>query len=408
MLGELHRLRLCWSQLRQHPDDFGNDFAGLAYHDGVPDVEVQLRDAVGVVQGGAADAGARQRHGVEFRHGGDSPRAPDLDDDPTQCAGGFLRRELEGDGPARSLLGEARGILQTQIVELHHHTIGGVGEVVALLLPAIAERLNAAEVRAKLPVGIHPKAGALKPGQGIPLRVRLGSAGEMDRVREEVQPPGGHHLGIQLPQGAGAGIAWVGEQRFSALPSLGIDRREGVIGDEGFAAHFHPLRWIVDLQPQRNRADGAHVGGDLLTATPVAAGGRTLQYAVAVTQCQGVAVDLELADHRQARARGAVEHLQQSLLPGAEVLTAEGVVQAEQANAVIHAGEPLAGWAADALGGAVGCLQARILLLKLQQFPIEAVIDRIGHLRCIEHVIRVGGAVEERAQFAGALPLIRH
>ena len=117
----------------------------------------------------------------------------------------------------------------------------------------------------------------------------------MQRVGKEIKSPSRHHLGIQLPQRAGAGVAGVGEQGVAAGCPFVVDRREGVIGDEGFPAHLHPFRWIVDLQPQRDRTDGAHIGGDLLTAAAIAAGCCPLQHPMAVAQGQGIAVNLELA-----------------------------------------------------------------------------------------------------------------
>ena len=38
-------------------------------------------------------------------------------------------------------------------------------------------------------------------------------------------------------------------------------------------------------------------------------------------------------------------------------------------------------------------------LLQLQQFPVEAVIDRVLHFRGIQHVVGVGGTVEKPPQF---------
>ena len=118
----------------------------------------------------------------------------------------------------------------------------------------------------------------------------------MNRVGKEVQPSGGHHLGVELTQGARAGIAGIGKEGLAALLALGVDGFKGVVGDEGFAAHLHPGRWLLELQPQRHRLDGAHIGGDLLTAAAITAGGGAHQHPIGIAQGQGIAIDLELAD----------------------------------------------------------------------------------------------------------------
>ena len=72
---------------------------------------------------------------------------------------------------------------------------------------------------------------------------------------------------------------------------------------------------------------------------------------------------------------------------------------------MLHLLEALGRLAAHPLGGAVGAAQLWVGLLQLQQLPIQPVVDRIFHHRCIEHVVGVGGAVEQVPQFSCPLPL---
>ena len=362
VLGQLHRGGVAGPELRQHPHHFGNDLPGFAHHDGVAQVQIQFCDPIGVVEGGAADAGAGQGDCFEFGHGGDGTGAAHLSTNAEQTGGGFFGWVFEGDGPARGLLGEAGFVLQLQVVQLHHHAVGGIGEVMTPLLPVVAEALDGGQVFAALPVRVHAETGSVQPLQSCPLAGGLGVTRQVQGVGEKVEPAGGHHLRIQLAQGSGAGVAGIGEQRFTPLLPFGIDRREGGIRDEGFSSHFHPFRWVLDLQPQRNRADRAHVGGDLFTAAAIAPGGGPLQHPIAVAQGQGVAVNFQFPHQGQAGVAGTVQHLEQPLVPGLQVVAVEGVVEAEHAHAVLNAGEPLRRSSAHPLGGAVGPLQARIVL----------------------------------------------
>ena len=82
-----------------------------------------------------------------------------------------------------------------------------------------------------------------------------------------------------------------------------------------------------------------------------------------------------------------------------DLLVVEGVIEAEHGDAVLHRREAIAGGSAHPLAGAVGGDQLGILLLQLQQLAVEAVIDRVLHLGCIEHVVGVGGLIQQLAEF---------
>ena len=201
----------------------------------------------------------------------------------------------------------------------------------------------------------------------------------MQGVGEEIEAPGGDHLRIQLAQGAGAGVARIGEQCLATAFPFVVDGRERVIRDEGFAPHLHPFGRVIDLQAQGDRGDRAHVGGDLFTAAAISPGGGAFQHTAVVTQCKGVAIDLQFSDHLQRCVGGPVDHLEQPFVPGVEVVAVEGVIQAQQPDPVLHAGEALCRSTPHALGWAVRPLQARILLLQLEQLLVEAVVDRVLH-----------------------------
>ena len=154
------------------------------------------------------------------------------------------------------------------------------------------------------------------------------------------------------------------------------------------------------LQPQGHAGDCAHVGGDLLAPLAVPPGGSPHQQAVLVAQGQGVAIDLELPHHLQGRQGGArvslaVEHLEQAAIPGLQVFEAEGVIKAEQADAVLHAGEALRRGAAHPLGGAVRRHQAWVGGLEIEQLAVELVVNRIVELGGIEHVVGMGGPAQQ-------------
>ena len=76
--------------------------------DGVADAHVLAGELVVVVQGRTRDDRAVDGGGVELRHGREHAGTTHLHGDVAQNGRLFLGRELEGDGPARRLGGEAQ------------------------------------------------------------------------------------------------------------------------------------------------------------------------------------------------------------------------------------------------------------------------------------------------------------
>ena len=74
-------------------DDGGDDFSGLLNDDGVTNADVLTVDLILVVQGGAGDGGAGDKHGLELGNGGEYASAAHLDGDVTQSASLFARGE---------------------------------------------------------------------------------------------------------------------------------------------------------------------------------------------------------------------------------------------------------------------------------------------------------------------------
>ena len=91
-----------------------------------------------VVQGGHADGGAADEDRVEHRERRRPPGAPDRHLDVAQQGRALLGRELVGDRPARRLRGEPQPLPHRQVVELDHHPVDVVVEVVAVVLPVLA------------------------------------------------------------------------------------------------------------------------------------------------------------------------------------------------------------------------------------------------------------------------------
>src|SRR5205085_4868575 len=105
--------------------------AGLADDVGVALADVLAAHLVLVVEGGPGHGRAADEDRGQRGEGGGPARPPDADEDPFEDGGLLLRRELEGDGPAGRLAGEAHAAPLVEVVDLDDGAVDLVAEVVA-------------------------------------------------------------------------------------------------------------------------------------------------------------------------------------------------------------------------------------------------------------------------------------
>lgn len=75
------------------------------------------------MQVGAGNAGTRQKNGVKHRGGSQHAGAANSDFDITDGAFLDFRRILEGNSPARELVGAAKGLTRSKIVDLDNSAV---------------------------------------------------------------------------------------------------------------------------------------------------------------------------------------------------------------------------------------------------------------------------------------------
>lgn len=92
-----------------------------------------------------------------------------------------------------------------------------------------------------------------------------------DAVDDHVQRAGGGDPGVLLAQGAGGGVARVGEGLLAGFDEAGVELLELLHREEDLAADLHQGGEVVAVQPLGDVRDGADVGGDVLADAAVAA-----------------------------------------------------------------------------------------------------------------------------------------
>ena len=116
-------------------EHLGDDVARLADDHPVADQHALAAHLVGVVQGGQRHRRARRPHRLHERERRDAAGAPDVHPDVEELRGGLLRRVLVRDRPARRARRGAEPALQRHLVDLDHHAVDLVLDVVAVLAP---------------------------------------------------------------------------------------------------------------------------------------------------------------------------------------------------------------------------------------------------------------------------------
>ena len=386
--------------------DLGNDVARLVHDDGVALAHVFAADLVDVVQRGARNSGAGNRHRIELRDRREHARATHLDANLTQDGLLFLGRELKSDGPARRAGGKAQVELLLEAVDLYDYAVDVVVQVAAMLERLGAELVDLSRRGAAGNVGVDTKAGATQPVEKLALAVDVQRIGIGDGIDKGSQVAACRDLGILLTQAAGGGVARVGEGVAALGIGLVVQAHKAALGHVDLAADLDGTLTVGAHVGKRRLGqvhghvlNGAHVERHVLARGAVAARGCAHEGAILVGKRHTQAIDLELAGIGDA---AGAECILGALKPCVELIQIHGVVHGIHARHMRDRRKLLAHVAAHALGIAVGRHKVgvgRLDLLQLNEHFVEGGVRDLGR---IEHVVAVGMVVELMAQLGRA------
>ncbi len=262
-------------------DDFGDDIARPMDDNAGSDVHALFVDLRLVVHRHVADGHAADHHrrdvGDRCEHAGAADVAGDLFH-RRLC---LLRRVLEGDRPAGRACDETKLELLRETVDLDHHTVDLMLQLMASSLPlgVILDHLfDRVEPSAVL---VDAEPHLLQRPQHVPLRpVR---SARVEGVHERLQVAARRHVGVDLADAAGRGVARIDIANLAGSLHLTVQLLE--CGDRKVDLPPH-LEHIGQAGRRRDRqghaADGAQVGRHVLAHGPIAAGRRSLQPAFRV------------------------------------------------------------------------------------------------------------------------------
>ena len=143
--GHLEPTLLPRALLREHSDDLGDHLTGPLDDHVIPDPDVLAPHLILVVERGVAHDDPGDPDRLEIGHGGERAGAADVDRNVPDARFGLLGRELVGDRPPGGV-GRVTELLPLgKVVDLDHHAVDLIVEVVAVLEPAVTEGVDLLE-----------------------------------------------------------------------------------------------------------------------------------------------------------------------------------------------------------------------------------------------------------------------
>jgi hypothetical protein len=342
--------------VRRGGKDLGDDVAGAQDDHLLAFADVLAGEVLLVVQRGQLDRHSSHAHGLEHGVGMQVTELAGIPTDSLELGYGRGGRELPRDRPPRIATDHAQAPLQRELVDLDHDAVDLELERAPALFPGLALSHHLVLGKELLDVGMDREAVGPEPLQRLPVRRQGQTLGDPDLVAPQRQGTVRGQLGIELADCARGRVAGVHERREAGFGAPLVQGREVWQRHVDLAAHLEQRWRRVHVQPQRDRSDRAQVVGDVLPDFPIAAGGSAFEYAVAIEQRDGQAIDLGLGHEFEV---GGLDPLSgqvvaHSLHPGPELLGRAGVGQGEHRLGVAHLDQVADRFAAHALGGGVG------------------------------------------------------
>ena len=405
-LGHLPVDRIGRALVEHRAHDLGDYVACLVHDDSVALAHVFSADLVDVVQRGARDGGAGDRHRVELGDRREHTGAAHLDANFAQDGLLFLGRKLKGDGPARCAGGKAQVELLLKAVDLYDHAVDVIVQIAAVLERLGAELVNLGRRGAACHIGVDAKTGAAQPVKKLALAVDMQWVSIGDGIDKGSEIAARRDLGIFLAQAAGGGVARVGEGVASLGIGLFIQADKATLGHIDLAAYLDGALAVGAHVGERRLGqvhghilDGTHIERYVLARGAIAARGRAHESAVLVGKRHAQTVNLKLAGIGDATC---AERILGSLEPRVELVQIHGIVHGIHACHVRDRRKLLAHVAAHALGIAVGRHQVGVGGLDFLQLNEHFVKGGVRDLGRVEHVVAIGVVIELVAQLGRA------
>ena len=208
----------------------------------VAHADILAANLILVVQGCPADGAAREQHRLQLRHRAQDPRLPHLDRDRAQPRARRVGFKFIRDRPARRLRRFTHRALQRPVIQLHHRTVGAVGETPAQAIEfsdRVPRRVDSAHAPHFLDHGQTPSAEPLMQFRlrAHDLRLTIPQTVEHDR---QLAPR--YFGGIELLDRARREVTRIRVKIFTRRSPLGVDPVKLRRGKIDLTSNLHHAR----------------------------------------------------------------------------------------------------------------------------------------------------------------------
>src|SRR5713101_1811253 len=345
-----------------HTHDLGDDVAGAMDDDARAHVDALLVDLGFVVHRHVANGHPADEHRCYVRDRREHARAADVAGDLLDRRLRLFGRVLERDRPTRRPRHEPELELLVETVDLDHHAVDLVVQLVALALPFGVVLDDVVDAGQPAPMLVDAEAHSLQRAEHVPLRSAR-SAG-VERVHEGLQVTAPGDGRVDLAHAARRGVPWIDIARLALRLHLCVQALEGRDREIHLASHLEDVGQAGGrFDAERHAANGADVRGHVLADGAVTASGGAHQAAVLIREADGKAVDLQLCAVMDVAADGAAH----APVEGSNLILVKRVLKAEHRRTVANLRELLRGLATNALRRRIGGDELRVFLFKAPQ-----------------------------------------
>src|SRR3984957_8500341 len=292
-------------------EDVRDNFAGAFDQDGVSSVNVEAANFIEIVQRGFDHGDAADLHRLENGEGREHAGAADADHDFAQQCGFLVRLILVGDGPARRFRGVAELVLQTDFVDLDDDAVDVEAKLFAFGVPFGDVLLDLRQAVAKFPIVADFETHFAESFENFGVAFFRDAAIDQQVVGEEIEVARFGDVGVEDADRAGGGVARIGVAFGADGVLLLVHGVESLAGHDRFAANFERAGQAGFLEmffidPERDGANGAHVGRDVFAGGAISASDGANQRAIFVNQRHAEAIKFMFGDVFDFFAAGEV------------------------------------------------------------------------------------------------------
>ena len=216
--------------------------------------------------------------------------------------------------------------------------------------------------------------------------LKLHTFGQLDIEDINIQATGSGDLWIQLPQRACSSIPGIGKEGLPFRLLALIQSMKATLGHEHLAPDDQPLGRTY--KGHGDGTDGLQVLRYILTGDAIATGSTPDENTIFVFQRHGKAIHLRLYGETGIGVtfQGLFQELSQLLL-------GKHILQAHESHRMGILFELTQRLATHPLGGRIRTGQVRMGLFQVLQFPKQAVIFKVRHLRIIQDIVTIIGII---------------